>query len=113
MVIIDSVKFGEIRVNGKDYYSDVVVWWDGTVEMVAKTRQFGAAELARLLRKKPELIVLGIGLEGCAEVLEEAEQEMEDRKLMFFVENTANAIEVFNAFAKEGKKVVAFMHVTF
>ena len=112
MALIDSVKFGEIRIDGKDYYSDVLVWWDGKVELVVKTHQFGMSELINLLKKEPEVIVLGTGMEGCVEVLEEVQMEAEDRKLMLFVENTAKALEIFNAFVNEGKKAAAFMHVT-
>ena len=112
MVLIDSVKFGEIRIGGKDYYSDVVVWWDGKIEMVVKSHQFGMSELLNLLKKKPQVVVLGTGVEGCVEVLEEVQMEMENRGLMLLVENTTNALEVFNAFVNEGKKAVAFMHVT-
>jgi hypothetical protein len=112
MVQIESVSFGEIRVDGKDYYSDVVVWWDGKVDIVRKTHQFGMSELLNLLRKKPQAVVVGTGLEGSVEVLKEVEQEMEDRGLPLFVEKTLNAFEVFNGLASEGKKAVAFVHVT-
>lgn len=113
MVIIDSVSFGEAKVDGKTYYSDVVVWWDGKVEMVVKNHQFGMNELLNLLKKKPDVVVLGTGLEGCVEILEEVEQEIENKGLLFFVEKTPNALEVFNAMVNEGKKAVAFLHVTF
>jgi hypothetical protein len=112
MVRIDSVKFGEIKIDGKDYYSDVVVWWDGKIELVRKTHQFGMSELLNLLKKNPSVVVLGTGIESCVEVLEEVQQEMENRGLLFFVENSANALEIFNAMVNEGKKAVAFMHVT-
>ncbi len=112
MVQIGSLSFGEIRIDGKDYYSDVAVWWDGMVELVPKTHRFGMSELFLLLGKKPEAVVLGTGLEGCVEVLEEVEQEMENRGLLLFVEKSLNALEVFNGLVSEGKKAVAFIHVT-
>jgi len=112
MVQIESVKFGEIRIDGKDYYSDVVVWWDGKIELIPKAHQFGMNELLNLLKKKPEMLVVGTGIEGCVEILEEVTQEMENRELMLFVENSRNALEIFNGLVSEGKKVVAFIHVT-
>ena len=113
MVSIDSVSFGEAKVDGKIYYSDVIVWWDGHVELVRKSHQFGMSEILNLLRRKPEAVVVGTGLEQCVEILEEVEQEMENRGVLFFVEKTLNALEVFNALVSEGKKAVAFLHVTF
>jgi hypothetical protein len=112
MVCIDSIKFGEIRIDGKDYYSDVVVWWDGKIELVVKKHQFGMSELLNLLKKKPEVVVLGTGVESCVEILEEVQQEMENRGIMLFVENSRNAIEIFNGLVSEGKKAVAFIHAT-
>ena len=112
MVQIDSLKFGEIKIDGKDYYSDVVVWWDGKIEMVVKTHQFGMSELLNLLKKKPQVVILGTGVESCVEILEEVQMEMENRGLLFFVESSSNALEVFNAMVNEGKKAVAFIHVT-
>jgi hypothetical protein len=113
MAVIDSVSFGEAKVNGKIYYSDVVVWWDGKVDMVTKTHQFGMTELLSVLRKKPVAVILGTGLEECVEVLEEVSEEMENRGLMLFVEKTPNAIEIFNGMVSQGKRAVAFLHVTF
>jgi hypothetical protein len=112
MVLIDSVKFGEIRIDGKDYYSDVAVWWDGKVELVPKTHQFGMSELLLLLEKKPQAVVVGTGLEGAMDILEEAEEEMENRNLLLFMEKSQNALEVFNGLISEGKKAAAFIHVT-
>ncbi|MCX6814042.1 MAG: MTH938/NDUFAF3 family protein [Candidatus Aenigmarchaeota archaeon] len=112
MVRIDSMKFGEIKIDGKDYYSDVAVWWDGKIEFIVKSHQFGMNELLNLLKKKPEAVVIGTGIESCVEILEEVTQEMENRELMLFVENSRNAIEIFNGLVSEGKKAVAFIHVT-
>jgi len=112
MVKIDSVSFGEVRIDGKDYFSDVVVWWDGKIELVIKNHQFGMNELLNLLKKNPEAVIIGTGMESCVEVLEEVTQEMENRGLMLFVESSRNAIEVFNGLVSEGKKAVAFIHAT-
>ena len=112
MVLIDSVSFGEASVDGKTYYSDLVVWWDGKVEFIPKNHRFGMSELLSLLRKKPDVVVLGTGFEQCVQVLEEVEQEVEDRRLLFFAEKTQNAFEIFNAMVNEGKKAVACVHVT-
>jgi hypothetical protein len=112
MVRIDSVSFGEVRIDGKDYFSDVVVWWDGKIELVVKSHQFGMSELLNLLKKNPEAVIIGTGMESCVEVLEEVQQEMENRGLMLFVESSRNAVEVFNGLVSEGKKAVAFIHAT-
>jgi hypothetical protein len=112
MVKIDSISFGEIRIDGKDYYNDVVIWWDGKIEVAEKSHRFDMNLLLNLLKKNPEAVVLGTGIEGCVEVLEEVEQELENREIMFFAEKSPNAAEVFNGMVSQGKKVAALIHLT-
>ena len=57
MVRIDWVKFGEITIDGKTYYSDMAVWWDGKKSMAAKSHEFDIMRLENLAAKKPEIIV--------------------------------------------------------
>jgi len=112
MALIDSVKFGEVRIDGKDYFSDVAVWWDGKVELIIKSHQFGMSELLNLLKRGSEAVVVGTGMEGCVEVMEEVGEEMENRGLLLFVENSRNAIEIFNGLVSQGKKAAALIHST-
>ena len=112
MVQVDSVSFVEVKVDGKVYYSDLIVWWDGKVEMIPKNHQFGMGELLRLLNKGPEAIVLGTGLEGAVQVLEEVEQKIEDDGIRFFPEKSQNAVEVFQGMLALGKRAVLQIHCT-
>ena len=112
MVHIDSTKFGEVTVDGKTYYSDVRAWWDGKVEMREGSRTFGMNEFITLLRKKPEMVVLGTGHPGSLKVLPEVGQAAEDQGVEIFAETSSKAIEMFNAFVADKKKVVAVIHVT-
>ncbi len=112
MARIDSVKWGEITIDGKAYYSDMYVYWDGRAEMRRKSHLFDIDEFAGLLQKDPEIIVIGIGHKGIVKVPEEVLQLAEDRNLELFMEKTPQAAEVFNAFAGEGKRVIAVLHTT-
>jgi len=112
MVQIDSVSFGEVKIDGKVYYSDVIVWWDGKIEMIPKSHQFGMSELVRLLKKNPDAIVLGTGLEEAVQILEEVEHKVEDDGIRFFPEKSQNAVEVFNGLVSQEKKAVLQMHCT-
>ncbi|MEM5812263.1 MAG: MTH938/NDUFAF3 family protein [Candidatus Aenigmatarchaeota archaeon] len=112
MVRIESVSFGEIRIDGKDYYSDVIVWWDGKVDFVTKSHRFGMSELVRLLKKNPDVIIVGTGMEGSVQIEEEAGQKLEDKGISFFPEKTPNAVEVFNSMVSDGRKAVALLHIT-
>ena len=112
MVGIDSVKFGEIRIDGKDYYSDVTVFWDGKVEYRMKEHVIELGEFIKVARKEPEVLVIGMGQSGSVKIATEVVEFAEGRKIEIFTEVTSKAVEIFNAFAQQGKKVVGIFHVT-
>jgi len=112
MVRVDFVKFGEVKIDGKIYYSDMTVWWDGKVEYRNKSHTFGMSEFLKLLERKPDIVVFGTGLEGICRILEEVEQTAKDKGVEIFREVSPKAAEMFNAFISDKKKVVAVLHST-
>lgn len=112
MFKIDSVKFGEIRIEGKDYYSDMFVFWDGKVEFREKGHQITLNDIRFLVKRKPYAIVIGKGMQGAVSVLPEVRQALEDKKIKLFSDLTPNAVEIFNGLIAQGKKVVGIFHVT-
>ena len=112
MVRIDSVKFGEIAVDGKTYFSDLTVWWDDKVEFRDKNHEIGMSEFLKVMEKKPEIIVVGTGMDGICKVLPEVEQAAQDKGVEIFKELSPKAAEMFNAFLSDGKKVVGILHST-
>ncbi len=112
MVRIDSVKFGEIRINGKDYFSDMVVFWDGRLEYRPKSHIFSPDEFLAVARRKPDAVVVGTGTTGIVKVPEEVVMLAENRKIKLFIETTDKAVDVFNGLVADNKKAVAVMHVT-
>lgn len=110
MVRIDSTSSGEIVIDGKTYYSDMIIWWDGKKEFKIKTHRFTLDDFLSLAKKKPDSIVIGTGQTESVEISEKA-KEMADRKnIMIYIENSPKAIEIFNGFVADGKKAVAVIH---
>jgi len=112
MAEINSVKFGEIEIDKKIYYSDMIVWWDGKIEYREKKHEFGMNEFLKLLRRKPEIIVIGTGISGVCRVLEEVEQTAKDKGIEIFKDLSPKAAEMFNGFVADERKVVAVLHST-
>ena len=112
MVKIDSVKFGEMRVNGKDYYSDLTVSWDGKVSFREKKHTVEMGDLIRLIKMGAKTVVIGAGNSGTVKIAPEVPQWLSNERISLYVEKTPRAAELFNAFANEGKKVVGIFHVT-
>lgn len=112
MVKINSTTFGEIVINGKTYYSDMIVWWDGKKEFRDKSHIFDVDEFVKLLKKNPKAIVIGTGQKGTVKIPEEVMELSEMKGVEIFVETSQKAIEIFNGFVKIKKKVVAVIHTT-
>ena len=112
MVTVKFEKFGELVVDGKIYYSDMIVWWDGELEFVPKDHMLGMEIFCMMLRKKPEIIVVGTGQQGCVRISDEVRHRAMDRKIRVFEGKSGNAAKMFSDLAGAGKRVVAFIHTT-
>ena len=112
MVTVRFDTFGELMVNGKIYYSDMIVWWDGEVEFVTKNHMLGMETFSMLLRKKPDIVVVGTGQQGCVRVSDEVRHRASDKKIKVFEGKSGSAAKMFSDLAGAGKRVVAFIHTT-
>ena len=112
---IDTYSFGRIRIDGKDYSSDVVLlggdvrssWWREAGGHVYSAEDFG-----EVLAAAPEVVVLGTGYFGRVKVLDETLTAFADADSEVVVERTGVAVETFNRLAAEGRDVAAALHLT-
>lgn len=111
-VNIDSTKFGEITINGKPYDSDMTVYWDGKLSYRSKEHILEIGEFTKILRAEPEIVVIGTGQSGSVKLTPEVVQWAKNKHIDLYMEKTTKAVDIFNAFANQGKKVVGVFHVT-
>jgi hypothetical protein len=111
---IDSTSFGSITINGKEFRHDVIVSWNGEIkEWTLRTRHFiGKEEFASFAKDNPEVIVIGNGQYGACEVSEDFIKLAEEKGIELIIEETPCALKKFNELIENGKKVLAYMHVT-
>ena len=111
---IQAVDFGEALIGGKFYDGDVLVGWDGDVEVWEKNHVFAVDELIRVLKRYPKLetLIIGRGMIGTVMLDPRVRELLEDKQVMLLLEKTEYAAEIFNAFAARGKRVVALLHTT-
>jgi len=113
MVRINSCKYGEMTIDRKTYYSDMVVYWSGEKEFRKKSHIFGVEEAEGMLRKRPYGIVVGTGIEDMALKIPEKTRDLIDQAgVRLFVDKTPNAIEIFNAFIAAKKRIIAVIHTS-
>jgi hypothetical protein len=111
-VNIDGVKFGELKINKKIYYSDMIVWWDGKIEFREKSHMFDMKEFRKLMKRKPKDIVIGTGLTGSVKVPDDVIKEAKKKRVKLFIDKSVNAIDIFNGLLEDKKKVVGIIHTT-
>lgn len=109
---IESVEFGEILIGGKTYYSDVVVWKEGKPGLLPKTHLVDLNLLRQLLKKKPDCVVIGVGLRGTVKILPEVRELLEGRRTALFLDRTENALQIYNGLLCLGRNPAGIMHVT-
>ena len=111
-VHIDSVNFGEIVINGKIFDSDMTLFWNGKMSYRSKEHLVEMGEFMKILMSKPEIVVIGIGMQGAVKIAPEVAEWAENVKVKIYTEVTPKAAEMFNAFVSEGRRTAGIFHVT-
>ena len=119
--MIEEYHFGSIKIDGKAYNHDVEVRWDKTVLKWwrKESHVIDVEDIKRALDQNPEVIVIGTGESGLAEVTEEAKKEIESRGIELIIDVTEEAIKTFNIIKEESEKeegrqrrVIGLFHLT-
>ncbi len=110
---IDSYAFGSLIVDGKRYTSDVIIypdrvdpsWWR------KEGHRLQIADLADVLKAKPQLLVVGTGYSGMMVVPEETKDHIKSLGIDISITTTGKAVDVFNTMQRK-KSIIAVLHLT-
>jgi len=113
-VRIEEYEFGRIRINGRDYRNDVIVfpdrvspeWWrkDGHSLIMA--------DLEEVLQYGPDLLIVGRGAYGVMHIPEETREALRKKNIQLVDDITGTAIQRFNEGNEKGQKAVGAFHLT-
>ena len=112
MIHINSTSFGSITIDNKTYSQDVKILPSGKILERWGPRGSHAIcleEFAEIIKEKPEVIVIGTGTSGVAELELEARSELEKNNIKIVEDITPRAIKIFNK-AREPK--AGLFHLT-
>jgi len=118
MARFDSIEWGTITVDGKEYDYDVVVTLKGELKPRTKERDkfgshsFNKDELEKLYKEGAKIIVIGTGTSDLASLSTEAEGFAKQKGIKLITLPSSEAIERYNELADEGKSVGAIIHIT-
>ena len=111
--MITDFSFGRIIANGQTYSTDIKIvqgtlvpdWWrrsGHTVEI---------EDVQDALDTELEILVIGKGQPGYMRAADALRQHLAERNIKLIEEPTAKAIETFNRFFKEGRRIAGGFHV--
>lgn len=111
---IDSYSFGKMKVDGKVYNKDLIIfpekvragWWrkDG--------HSLAMEDLEEVIAYKPDVLVVGRGAMGAMKIPDETKSALESVPLKLIEGHTSSAMKMFNERIKSGEKVVGAFHLT-
>lgn len=110
--------WGYLEIEGIGRVRDAKLWpgggraWDWNETGTDHTPGISPDDVAELLEYDPEVVVLGLGREGALQVQPEAQASLERGGVAVVKQETADAIEHYNALAAEGRMVAALIHST-
>ncbi len=111
---IDSYSFGNIKIDGTDYRSDVIIypdrvddkWWRKEGHLLQMD------DLAEVFGLKPETLIVGLGQPGLMEVDPYLVEYCKKNEVELIALPTADAVSKYNQLIRKKPLVIAALHLT-
>ena len=111
--MIDGYEFGEITIDGKTYHHDVIIYKDRVDDAWRRgeSHKLSLGDIAQILDKKPEILVIGTGADGVMNVPADVITSIEAKGIRVIEKKTGDACEEYNSLSPS-KNVIAALHLT-
>jgi len=111
---IERYSFGSISIDGRRYDRDLIIypeviqtgWWR------KEGHRLHLEDIRGVLENPPEVLVVGCGESGGMTVDPEVAAALERLSVELVAEPTKSACKRFNELSREGRRVVAALHLT-
>lgn len=114
MYHIDSSSFGSIRIGGRDYSSDVIIypdrvdssWWR------KEGHRLQEEDVREILQAAPQILIVGTGQDDRMKIAPQLKMLLEQKGVELFAAITPEACKLHNKLVKGNKTVVTALHLT-
>ncbi|MFQ5863466.1 MAG: Mth938-like domain-containing protein [Candidatus Brocadiales bacterium] len=111
---IDSSSFGNIKINGRGYSSDVIIypdrvdgsWWR------KEGHKLQQEDILEILRAAPQILIVGTGQDGRMKIDLQLKTLLEQKGIKLFAAITPEACKRHNDLIRGNKTVVTALHLT-
>jgi len=112
--MIQSCSFGLIAIDGKEYFSDLIIYPDGHVVDSWRRKsghRLSSDDIHRLIESEPEVIIAGTGINGLVKPEKELEKFLSQKGIRFVPAPNHSAMEIYNELSTD-KRIGACFHLT-
>ncbi|MFX0015881.1 MAG: Mth938-like domain-containing protein [Promethearchaeota archaeon] len=114
MHLIKKYSFGSITIGDKTYSKDIMIvsdeilpnWWR------KEGHNLHLEDLQEIIKRKPDILVIGTGYSGIMKVSKEILSKLEDMGIKTIVKKSPEAVSEYNALMKGEKRIAAALHLT-
>jgi hypothetical protein len=113
--MIEHYDFGEITINGKRYFHDLIVFHTGKIKdnwWRVEGHRLSIEDIKDILKDKPEILVIGSGYDGLMRVDNNVIKTLKDAGIDVIVKKSVEACKVYNELKTKSKKVALAIHLT-
>jgi hypothetical protein len=112
--MIDSYSFGKMVIDGKHYYSDLMIYPGGRVVdpwIRSGGHKISMDDISGLVVSGPVIIVAGTGINGMAKPDTGLKEKLLKRGIDFFPLDNKKAVKMYNELYRK-KRIGACFHLT-
>lgn len=109
---IEFYDFGRIRIKGKGYNHDVIIYPDEVRDWWREESHWvDINDVKEIIEKKPKTLIIGTGYSGLMDVPEETKKLLETSDIETIIEPTKKACDIYNKLSEKEEAVTA-LHLT-
>lgn len=111
---IDTLAFGSIVIDGREYTSDLTIYPDGRIVTDWKRKRghrLSSDDINGLIVSHPEIIIAGTGIYGLVKPEKDLKKNLQDKEIVFFPARNKKAMELFNELSSKSR-IGACFHLT-
>jgi hypothetical protein len=111
---IDSYTFGHIKIDGRLYTSDVIIFLDrvDSTWWRKEGHSLYREDISEVLNAKPDVLILGTGYFGMMMVPKNTLDHITSAGIEVRISRTAKAVELYNSLQDKKNTVIAAFHIT-
>jgi hypothetical protein len=114
-IMIDQCAFGSMRIGGRVYRSDLMIFPDGRVQegwRRAEGHRLSMSDLGQVLAAEPMVIVAGTGIFGRVRLEADLVEQLSLRGIRLVARRTKTAAQEFNGLRLSELKLAGCFHLT-